>query len=110
MWVRTYRDYLIRTSEIEAIGIGHGEDTDKKTGKSYGVYVVRIRTRSGATYDYEKFLNKAEAKEALNKLFEEIKEGDNQLLKRVAELTEAITKLATVTADEGCRRPAWKPL
>jgi len=104
-WIRTYKGYLIKASEIESLGIGRKEEVDRKTGKAYEVFVVRVRTKSGAVYDYKTFVEEGQAKEALEALYEEVRYEDSY--QPLNEWLEAISasignlKDAVVNATQG---------
>lgn len=88
-WIRTYKGYLVKASEVESVGIGRKEEIDRGTGKTYEAYVVWLRTKSGAVYDYQVFVEEGQAKEALEELYQEVKYMD--VYQPLAEWLEAIS-------------------
>ncbi|OMH39932.1 hypothetical protein [Desulfurobacterium indicum] len=80
-WVRTERGYLINPGAVESIGIGKKEVTKyvptkrqfPETINEY-VYVVRVRTVSGTTYDVSTHTLKEEAQSIMEEIYEKLKE------------------------------------
>ena len=104
-WIQTYKGYLVKASEVESVGIGRKEEIDRRTGKTYEAYVVWLRTKSGAVYDYQVFVEEGQAKEALQALYQEVEYQDTfraldewleKIYVAVEELKEALEERSTV--------------
>ncbi|WP_456437825.1 hypothetical protein [Desulfurobacterium sp.] len=79
-WIRTNRGYLVDPDAVESIGIGKKEVTKyvTKKGKQFPdiirsyVYVVKVRTLSGTTYEVSEHAMYEDAQEKLERLYTQI--------------------------------------
>jgi len=93
-WIQTYKGYLVKASEVESVGIGRKEEIDRRTGKTYEAYVVWLRTKSGAVYDYQVFVEEGQAKEALEALYQALLAAEEEFKDVFERIIAAIDNVA----------------